>query len=212
MKISIQLIIRSFSYAVLLFLAACATTQVSRNNEIASAQWETKAVVKNLREGRINSLDIDILGMRNERIRFEINALFGVQIASLVMSPTEISFIYYPQKKFYYGKNSENALAQLMEFPLHPMNLSYIAFDQPMKGAGWACKYDKAKLISECEQSARKVSVKWLDRNGLSKRVLITAPGFEMHWNFKEPQTSVQFKASIFTLSQPDGFKAIQIQ
>ncbi len=177
-----------------------------------NARWETKAIVKNPREGRTNSLKIDILGIRNAKMRLEISALFGTQVASLVMSPSDISYIYYAQKKFYSGRNSERAFAGLLDLPLHPMNLSYIVFDQPLVGPGWHCQNDSAGWISLCKNLEKAIEVKWLSRTeDGEKRVLITAPNFEMSWSFQAPQTSVQFKTEVFTLSQPEGFKAIQI-
>ncbi|MNT61890.1 hypothetical protein D3C72_1995640 [compost metagenome] len=53
--------------------------------------------------------------------------------------------------------------------------------------------------------------VQWLSRSEGSKKVVITAPQFEMQWHFKAPQTEVQFKNELFTLRQPEGFKPIQL-
>lgn len=194
-----------------LLVAGCATKPPEKMLRVSNARWETKAVIKNLKDGGVNQLSIDIMSIRDTRARFEISALFGTPVASLVMSPQDISFIYYPQKRFFYGKNSERAFAHLINIPLHPMNLSYIAYDEPIRGPGWQCKNDAAGMIASCEQPERHISVKWLDRNGGAKRVTINSPEFEMMWRFKEPQTSVQFKPNTFTLSQPEGFKAVQI-
>ncbi len=211
MKQSIQHIPLILVIFMLAGLISCATAPMQKAATFTNAQWETKAVVKNSKAGSTNSLKIDILGVRDVQARFEISALFGMQIASLVMSPKEISYSYYPQKKFYFGKNSEKAFAPLIDLPLHPMNLTYIAFDQPIRGGGWSCRADAAGNIELCSQKDRGIDVKWLNRNEGAKRVLITAPGFEMTWLFEQPKTSVQFKPQVFTLSQPDGFKAIQI-
>lgn len=189
----------------------CATKTVHEGAGYQRAQWETKALIKNLRENKTQSLNIDILAIKNERARFEITALLGFQVASLVMSPSEISYIVYPQKRFFYGRNSENAFARLLDLPLHPMNLTNIAFDEPIRGRGWSCQLDYSGLISSCENSARKLSVKWTERKQGTKKVLITGPQFEMQWFFEAPQTEVQFKPETFTLRQPEGFKAIQI-
>lgn len=199
----------------LLWISACATTPKQAPQSLMpllnSAQWETKAIVKNPKQGKVNSLTIDIMAVREQRARFEISAVFGVQVASLVMNQQEISFIDYQHKNFYFGKNSERAFSNLINLPLHPMNLSYIAFDQPVRGQGWLCKTDGGGWIESCKNEKRALEVKWTDRNKWAKRVVITGPDFEMLWYFKEPQTSVQFKPTIFTLSQPEGFKAIQI-
>jgi hypothetical protein len=189
----------------------CATKTVLREGAFQKAQWETKAMVKDLRQNKNQSLTIDIYAIKNERARFEITALLGYQVASLVMSPQEISYIIYPQKKFFYGKNSERAVQQMIGLPLHPMNLTSIAFDEPVRGRGWQCNIDGQGLIASCENKERAIVVQWLNRSEGSKKVVITAPQFEMQWQFAAPQTEVQFKNELFTLRQPEGFKAIQL-
>ncbi|WP_415061265.1 hypothetical protein [Bdellovibrio sp.] len=193
-----------------LFLSGCVTKMV-KEGVYQKAQWETKALIKNLREDKTQSLNIDIYAVKNERARFEISAILGYQVASLVMSPTEISYIIYPQKTFFYGRNSETAFSRMIDLPLHPMNLANIAFEEPVRGPGWKCTLDNLGWLSQCENVQKKIRVEWLSRNEGQKRVVITAPQFEMQWQFSSPQTDVQFKSELFTLKQPSGFKAIQI-
>ncbi len=195
---------------LLLLTGGCASKVISKG-AFQKAQWETKALVKDLREGKNQSLTIDIYAIKNERARFEISALLGFQVASMVMSPREISYIIYPQKKFYYGRNSERAVESMIGLPLHPMNLASIAFDEPVRGRGWSCAVDAHGVMAHCENVGRSIKVEWQDRKEGAKKVLITAPQFEMQWLFSAPQTDVQFKAELFTLKQPEGFKAIQI-
>lgn len=193
-----------------LLLSGCVTKMVK---EVVpqKAQWETKALIKNQRENKTQSLNIDIYAIKHERARFEITAMLGYQVASLVMSPVEISYVIYPQKAFFYGRNSERAFNRMIDLPLHPMNLANIAFDEPVRGNGWKCGLDNAGFISQCENSQKGIRVSWSERNEGQKKVLITAPQFEMQWHFSAPQTEVQFKPELFTLKQPSGFKAIQI-
>lgn len=191
-------------------ISACVTKPV-KEGSFQKAQWETKALIKDLGENKNQSLNIDILAIKNERARFEITALLGYQIASLTMSSSEISYIIYPQKVFYYGRNSESAVQQMIGLSLHPMNLTNIAFDQPVRGPGWKCVLDRQGLLLECENSQKQMKVVWSDRKEGQKKVSITAPKFEMLWHFSRPQTEVQFQPDLFTLKQPNGFKAIHI-
>lgn len=194
-----------------LFTSGCVSKTVKEGGVFQKAQWETKALIKNQRENKTQSLNIDVYAIKNERARFEISALMGFQVASLVMSPVEISYILFPQKKFYYGRNSERAFQNFINLPLHPMNLANIAFEEPVRGPGWKCSLDQVGWISQCENIQRSIRVVWSERKEGQKKVLITAPQFEMQWQFSAPQTEVQFKKELFTLKQPSGFKAIQI-
>lgn len=193
-----------------IFLSSCVTKTI-REVTPQRAQWETKALIKNQKENKNQSLNIDIYAIKNQRARFEISAILGFQVASLVMSPEEISFVLYPQKTFYYGRNSEKAFSRMIDLPLHPMNLTNIAFDEPVRGPGWKCFLDTMGLVSQCENTQRRILVTWSERNEGQKKVVISAPQFEMLWQFSAPQTEVQFKSEIFTLKQPSGFKTIQI-
>ena len=199
-----------FMIVLTLFLSGCVTKMV-KEGSFQKAQWETKALIKNQKENKTQSLNIDIFAIKNDRARFEITALLGFQVASLVMSPSEISYAVYPQKAFYYGRNSERAFLNVVGMPLHPMNLTNIAFDEPVRGPGWKCGLSPEGLIYQCENSAKQTRVEWLDRKEGQKKVVITAPQFEMQWLFSAPKTEVQFKSDLFTLRQPQGFKAIQL-
>ncbi|MBO9665677.1 MAG: DUF4292 domain-containing protein [Bdellovibrio sp.] len=192
--------------------AACASQPSAPTGPIQVAQWETKALIRDLKANKSQSVDIDVMAVKNQRVRLDVTALMGFQVASLVMSPKEIAYIIYPEKRFYFGKSSEQAMNKIIGLPIHPMNLTYIAFDEPIRGTGWTCELGVTDgLISKCENQKRAIRVEWKDRTEGKKKVVITAPQFEMQWLFKSPQTEVQFKPETFTLKQPEGFKAIQI-
>ena len=203
--------INAFLFFVLTITLSGCVTKTVREGAYQKAQWETKALIKDEKHNKTQSLNIDIYAIKNDRARLEISALLGFQVASLVMSPTEITYAIYPQKSFYYGRNSEQAFARMIDLPLHPMNLTNIAFEEPVRGSGWKCELDSAGYLSQCENKSRALQIVWSDRQEGKKKVVITAPQFEMQWQFSAPQTEVQFKSELFTLKQPAGFKAIQI-
>ncbi|KHD88467.1 MAG: hypothetical protein OM95_08085 [Bdellovibrio sp. ArHS] len=192
------------------FLSGCVTKTV-KQGAYHKAQWETKALIKDEKKNKTQSLNIDIYAIKNERARLEISAMLGYQVASLVMSPTEISYVIYPQKTFFYGRNSERAFSRMIDVPLHPMNLANIAFDEPVRGPGWQCTLSQEGWVSQCDNLQKNLRVVWSNRTEGEKKVVITGPQFEMQWQFPAPQTEVQFKSDLFTLRQPSGFKAIQI-
>ncbi|WP_413569230.1 hypothetical protein ACLWBD_01005 [Bdellovibrio sp. HCB117] len=192
------------------FVSGCVTKTV-KQGAYQKAQWETKALIKDEKQNKTQSLNIDIYAIKNERARLEISAMLGYQVASLVMSPSEISYVIYQQKTFFYGRNSERAFSRMIDLPLHPMNLANIAFDEPVRGPGWQCTLATDGWISQCDNLQRNLRVVWSNRNEGEKKVVITGPQFEMQWQFPAPQTEVQFKNDLFTLRQPSGFKAIQI-
>lgn len=211
----INVFLRIYFCLAILFLNGCASQPIieSTNNGINSktGQWETKALIKNLKENKSQTVSIDIFAVKNEKARFEITALLGFQVASLVMTDKDVSYIIYSEKNFYHGKSSERSLQKALGLPINIMNLTNIAFEQPIKGIGWKCSEESPGLVAKCENSSQGYSVIWKDRSQGQKNVLISAPQFEMQWHFKTTQTEVQFKSGLFNLKQPEGFKAIQL-
>lgn len=196
-------------------MLGCATQKIIEKDSGGlpweSGQWETRAYIKNLKENKNHSVDIDIFATKNNRARFEITALLGIQVASVVVSPQDISYIIYSEKSFYHGRNSGHFLEKSLGLPLNIMNLINIAFEQPIYGSDWKCTKKTGGLIDKCENISHGSTITWKDRSEGQKVVLITAPQFEMVWKFKSLKTEVQFKNEIFNLKQPEGFKAIQI-
>lgn len=209
---------RLIFFAILcLELSACSTKSVKTDAEpsagLQQAQWETKAVIRDLRKNKTHNVDIDILAAYSGKLRMEISALMGVQVASLVLNQDDIRYAIYPQKRFFQGRPSEASFLPLMNVPLHPRNFLNLIFDTPMRGSGWDCIRGEDNIVSECNQAARKIKVQWLERTAEGqKKVLITGPTFEMRWLFRPPQTEVQFKNETFALETPSEFKTVHLK
>jgi hypothetical protein len=206
-----------FFFTAILLLDSCAThsiKQVSAPGALFQrAQWETKAVIRDLKSNKTHSVDIDVLGDYPNRLRMEISALMGVHVASLAINGDEIHYAIYSQKKFFQGIANEGSFLPLMNMPLHPRNFINIAYDVPIRGAGWVCAKDANDSLSECNQASRGIKVQWSDRTSEGqKKVLITGPSFEMRWLMRAPQTEVQFKNETFLLEAPLDFKTIQLK
>src|ERR1700692_2696527 len=120
-----------FLLPVCLFISACATQQPKPSvpgTGIQQGQWETKAVVSDVKADKSHTLDIDVLADRAGQMRLEVSALMGVQVASLVLNKDNIRYAIYGQKRYFEGKPSENSFLPLMNIPLHPYNFMSIIF------------------------------------------------------------------------------------
>ncbi|MBK9322191.1 MAG: hypothetical protein IPM97_04400 [Bdellovibrionaceae bacterium] len=199
-----------------IFIASCATQPAKespRGASWAKSQWETKAVVNDLKANKSHSLDIDILAQYPQNFRMEVSALLGAHVASFVLNGQEIKYTLIPQKKFFQGKASDASFLPIMNIPLHPINFMNVAYDRPLQGAGWICKNSSDGKVSECSQESRGIKVSWVGRTPEGqKKVLISGPTFEMRWLFRPPQTEVQFKDDTFRLEAPEEFKTIQLR
>lgn len=204
-----------FFIAVNLTIVSCGTKPVPPRpgGSFLKAQWETKAVVRDLKANKSHSVDIDVLGDYPGKLRMEVKAFMGTQVASLALNDQNIRYAIYPQKKFFEGRANEGSFLPLMNIPLHPRNFMSIAYDTPLRGTGWLCSKGSDNLVLECNQASKGIKVQWQDRTREGqKKVLITGPTFEMRWLFKPPQTEVQFKDETFFLAAPPEFKTIQLK
>ncbi len=205
-----------FLLVISVYLASCATQppkELPAGAGSGRAQWETKAVVNDLKANKSHTLDIDVLAQYPKSFRMEVSALLGAHVASLVLNGQEVKYALFTQKKFFQGKASEASFLPLMNIPLHPANFMNLAYDRPLRGSGWVCTNSAAGKVAECAQESRGLKVVWSDRTPEGqKKVLITGPAFEMRWLFKPPQTEVQFKDETFRLEAPDEFKTIQLR
>lgn len=193
----------------------CSSSKVNSdlpiNTNLQGSKWETKALVRNLKNKKSNTLDIDVLCTDRDVSRIEVSAFLGMQLASIFISSEKIKLALYSEKKFYYGKYDPKTLENIIGIPLSPFNFLNIANDKPIKDSGWICKQNNNGLPDQCQNSDKSISISWTDRNQGEKKVSILSPNFEMVWFFKSLQTQVQFKYENFNLKQPDGFKAIHI-
>src|SRR6187402_723919 len=153
---------RLFFIFISLILVSCATQPkkiMPPGAAVEKAQWETKAVVRDIKANKSHSLDIDILGNYPKDFRMEVSALMGVQVASLNLHGQDISYAIYNQKRFYQGKASEASFMPLMNIPLNPVNFMNIAYDNPLQGSGWACDRGPDGKVMECNQAGRGIKV-----------------------------------------------------
>ncbi|MBX2987896.1 MAG: hypothetical protein KF802_08355 [Bdellovibrionaceae bacterium] len=193
------------------FLAACSTSpKKAVSGPIDKARWETKMRVKDLSRNKSQSLSVDVLGEKTGPLRLEATAIMGYPVASYVMDQQGFRCAVYPQKQFYEGPLTENALRPLVKIALSPQILRHIAFDEPIRGTDWVCQAGEDRLVSECRSARRGLTIAW-NRHESGKTVKVRGAEFEMDWAFDHPQTEVQFKDGTFRLETPSGFKVIRL-
>lgn len=171
--------------------------------------WSSQAQMRDIKKNKTQNVSIDVFANNVQQTRIEVSAIMGYRVASVVLSPEKWGAAIYPQKKFYYGQNQTESLASLLQIPLEPSDVLNILWGKKM-GAGWKCT-GKAEEPSQCEKRESDLRVNWVERTAEKQILHIVSPQFEMKWSLKAPQTEVQFKPDLFTLTQPKGFKAIQL-
>ena len=202
-------------YLILLpfFIWGCASSKKKEvsTSSASAVQWESKAQVRDFKQNKTNNLSIDIIAVKNSKMRMEVSATMGYPVASFVSTPSDVKLAVYTQKKFYYGPNSNLALKRAINWPLEPHVLHNIVFDLPIKG--WVCENGQSGLVSLCKKKTTSgdIIISWPDRKEGSKRVIVQAPQFEMQWQFKSYSVVQQPREETFQLEAPSGYKLINL-
>lgn len=169
--------------------------------------WETKAAIRDIRKNKTNQVTIDLIAIKNQKLRMEASATLGYQVGSLVMSPNEFIAVIYPQKKILKGPLNERSLAKTFNIPIPPTALYSIAYDEPIRG--WKCHFDPNKVVSMCDGGVAKVE--WLNRKEGAKLIKISSPTIEITWFFKAPEPK-ELTPELFVAELPNGYQVQEIK
>lgn len=169
--------------------------------------WETKANIRDLRKNKTNQVTIDLVAVKNQRLRMEASATLGYQVGSLVMSQGEFIAVIYPQKKILKGPLNERSLAKTFNMPIPPSALYSLAYDEPIRG--WKCQFDTNKVVSACDGGVSKVE--WLNRKEGAKLVKISSATVEITWFFKAPEPK-EMTPELFVAELPTGYQVQEIR
>lgn len=171
--------------------------------------WESQAQIREVEKNKTQNVKIEVYASSANQTRLEVSAIMGYRVASVVMSPEKWGAAIYPQKKFYHGQKESMALQALLQIPLTSKDMMNVLMGREL-GVSWKCEGPRG-APSQCEKKDINVKIAWLERSAEKQLLHVTSPQFELKWSISPPQTEVQFKADLFTLTQPKGFKAIQL-
>lgn len=177
----------------------------------AEGQWVGKALLKNLKTSKSNTLSVDLLAREPSQLRMEIGAAFGVHIASIALNNNEVRCALTQQKKFITAAADASALARVIPVKIPPASLMAILFERPLLKSEWKCDdYGFTKLPAECSHRKESLVVKWISREGLSRRLRIATPDTEIELKIDQAKSKVQLDDNTFVIEPPEGFKIEQ--
>ncbi|MBL7545089.1 MAG: hypothetical protein JNL11_14825 [Bdellovibrionaceae bacterium] len=169
--------------------------------------WETKAAIKDIRKNKINQVTIDMIAIKNQKLRIEASATLGYQVGSLVMNQVDFIAVIYPQKKIIKGPLNDRSLSKTFNMPIPPTALYSIAYDEPIRG--WKCQFDSNKIVSLCDSGASKVE--WLNRKDGAKLIKISSATVEINWFFKAPEPKA-LTDELFVAELPIGYQVQEVR
>ncbi len=207
-----KIIVLPFVLGFLFVGFGCASKAKKESGPSATGvRWETKAQVRDFKNNKNTNLNIDIISVKNSHLRMEVSATLGYPVATFISTPQNLKMAIYPQKKFYFGPNSEEALRPMLGFPLDPNVFQSIVYDTAIKG--WNCMAADDGLVASCKRMTKngEVVVVWQERKDATKRVVIHGPQFEMQWLFQTSTALNPVKADSFKLEAPAGYTVVPL-
>lgn len=190
-------------------LSGCQTQPVQKSGTFQKAKWETVAQINEIKRNKSHRVSIDILAVKNEKMRMEVTATLGYQVASVLINRDGFKAAIYPQKKFYQGSLGDRSFAEVLRVPVSPRALFSIAFDEMITGPGWSCEKDMDASPKKCFHSNAQIEVEWQKKTDGTKLVKIISPKVEMNWFFKNPNPTFEEKPELFSLNVPQGYQII---
>ena len=111
---------------VFLLLAACGG-QVRPEKTVVGAtgnaegQWRGKALVKDGRNGKSGTLDLDLIAKEPQALRIEAASSFGIPVASVAMSGGRIEVLLPQEKRFITSPADRGSLSRLIPVHISPL-------------------------------------------------------------------------------------------
>lgn len=193
----------------LLLLTSCSTWNTKQ--QLANLKyWESKAVIKDLKQDKTHTIDIDIYNLGDQKIRLDISALMGVSVAHVVVNDKKVFYTLDRQSQYFQGNVDENSFQYLMNIPLHPWALIAVIQNKNLSQFGWQCTLDGG-IVQECLYPKRHLTVKYQKFDSQKFKIQILGPQFEMNWLLTPSKTEVQNITELFRLNAPGGFHIIEI-
>jgi len=207
---------RAFYLVICLLFAGCVSAPVAYDSTKKTGHWESKVLVKDLRESKSNYVNIDFYAIQPDRLRAEVSATLGVSVASLAIDKNQITYAVHTQKKFYQGALSDRSIEPLLKVRMNPKILFYVLFDRPLPSPQWVCRLTSSGLPEQCDLSGHDYSVVWSERANENKRITIRSSTFEIQIVVKAFSgtlpTKVQKDPNFFTVTAPESYKSYQLQ
>jgi len=130
---------------VFLLLAACGG-QVRPEKTVVGAtgnaegQWRGKALVKDGRNGKSGTLDLDLIAKEPQALRIEAASSFGIPVASVAMSGGRIEVLLPQEKRFITSPADRGSLSRLIPVHISPDALLALLFERPLDRSNeWKC-------------------------------------------------------------------------
>ena len=201
----------SFFIPTLLFflLSGCATENKRPLADGEAVLIQTKALIKDQNDS--NTVKIEIAVLPRKAIRLEITGSLGISVATVLLTPVDITYALHTTKQFATGPFSEKTLYPIFKKNIDPRILWRIINNQPMTNLNLKCSLNTQSKPEKCE-TVDGTSIIWTYDQPPFKRVDIKSNRFEMNWIFRDQSLLGAYQNETFMLKKPDSYQEIIIK
>lgn len=203
----IRFVIFIYSLAFLVLMGCAGAPETPAAGEPLLIQ--SKAIIKDQNES--NSVKIEIALLPKKAIRMEITATLGVSVATVLMTPTEISYALHTTKQYAAGPFNEKTLYPIFRKNIDPRILWRMINDQPMTNLNLKCAMNLNSKPVKCI-AVDGTTFKWTYDEPPFKRIDIISNRFEMNWLFRGQSRIETSQNETFVLKKPDSYQEIIIK
>lgn len=176
----------------------------------AQGQWRGKAMLRDLRNGKSGTLDLDLIAKEPGALRIEAASSFGIPAASVAMSGGTIEILLPQEKKFISSKADRGSLSRLIPVRISPDSFLALLFDRPLdRDKEWTCDRGGNPAATQwtCKTPDETVVVREADGDGGARKFHLSSPKADMRLSITEAKAKVQSTSGLFDLEAPSGYK-----
>lgn len=192
------------------FIASCAVQPKKISSE-KPFSLISKVLVRDKQSSKSHNLNIDFRVDPDRALRMDVFTSLNYYLASFVLRDKELEYLLTQRKQYFIGESGPGALAPVLNIPLDPALLNDLVLDRVIQAEGWSCKKNKWKLPEECLNPSQSLKVRWSERNGRLKRIVISHSKAEVEIKITEVKTGLGPKKHPFKLKIPSSFQKINL-
>ncbi len=192
---------------LMMLVGGCATqqkTQFDSNGTESLTQWEAKTQVLDKAKSKTNSLTVDFIAEKRNRLRMDVTGSFSTPVAAAVVSAGQMTYILPQQKKFYQGDSDRASLDRLLKVDIGVEDLFAILYDEPLQG--WVCKKNSLGQMESCGSANGQILVSASERDGSKRTVKILTDKFEIKMNVERISPKAKDPEKVFSLKVPESY------
>ncbi len=192
-------------------MAGCSSAPFRMSN-VTEGNWTGRALVKDKEHSRSFIVVLDFNAVKNESIRVDVSSTLGQHLATFVLNGTEVSYYTSDSKRFYTGSPRPEALKPILTIPLDPRWLQNVLWDEPIVARNWSCTDGDDKLVAQCKEKTKDLTIAWANRKGSNKSVDISHPKGEIQINLHSFTPKVESREGLFALEPPQGYQKVRLR